>query len=62
MKQKLLNITDDQIKSILSDKAKENLRSLQFTQGEMQKLQASLAIYNTAAAAYSTALKNELDE
>ena len=46
----------------LSDKAKENLRSLQFTQGEMQKLQASLAIYNTAAAAYSTALKNELDE
>ena len=46
----------------LSDKAKENLRSLQFTQGEMQKLQASLAIYNTAASAYSTALKNELDE
>jgi len=45
----------------LSDKAKENLRSLQFTQGEMQKLQASLAIYNTAAAAYSAALKNELD-
>tara|TARA_Y100001968_G_scaffold333179_1_gene394553 strand:+ start:846 stop:1028 length:183 start_codon:yes stop_codon:yes gene_type:complete len=45
----------------LSQKAKENLVSLQFAQSELKKLQAEIAVYQTAAAAYSTALKNEIN-
>ena len=44
----------------LSKEAKEQLASLRFVQGEIQKTQAQLAVYNTAASAYSQALKNEL--
>jgi len=45
----------------LSDKAKEQVVSLQFVQSEIKKSQAQLAVYQTAAAAYSQALKNELE-
>tara|TARA_B100000965_G_C19147223_1_gene564369 strand:- start:117 stop:299 length:183 start_codon:yes stop_codon:yes gene_type:complete len=45
----------------LSQKAKENLVSLQFAQSEIKKLQAEIAVYQTAAAAYSTALKSEIN-
>ncbi len=44
----------------LSDKAKQQLASLQFVQNEVRRLNAQLAICKTAQAAYSTALKNEL--
>jgi len=49
--------TDD-----LSDKAKEQIVSLQFVQGEMKRLEAQMAVYRTAAAAYSSALKNEVSD
>ena len=45
----------------LSDKAKEQLGSLQFVQSEVNKLNAQLAVLKTAQAAYSSALKNEID-
>ena len=45
----------------LNDTAKENLGSLQFVQAEITRLQAQLAVYNTAANAYSIALKNQLE-
>ena len=45
----------------ISQKAKENLVSLQFAQTEIKKLQAEIAVYQTAAAAYSSALKNEIN-
>ena len=46
----------------LSDKAKEQLASLQFVQSEMQRLEAQLSVFKTAASAYSMALKNELGD
>ena len=46
----------------LSDKAKEQLASLQFVQNEMKKLEGQINVYRTASAAYSMALKNELNE
>ena len=46
----------------LSDKAKQQLASLQFVQNELNKINAQLAVYKTAQAAYSSALKNELPE
>tara|TARA_B100001250_G_scaffold385039_1_gene380437 strand:- start:565 stop:747 length:183 start_codon:yes stop_codon:yes gene_type:complete len=48
--------TDD-----MTQKAKENLVSLQFAQSEIKKLQAEIAVYQTAAAAYSSALKDEIN-
>ncbi len=44
-----------------SDNAKSQLASLQFAQAEINRLQALLAISKTAQVAYSTALKQELD-
>ena len=45
----------------LNSKAKEQLGSLQFAQNEIKRLEAQIAITKTAAAAYSNALKSELD-
>ena len=45
----------------LSDNAKEQLASLQFVQNEIKRLEALMAISKTASVAYSSALKNELD-
>ena len=42
--------------SELSDEAKAQLQSLQFTRVETQRLEAQLAIVKTAAAAYQRAL------
>ena len=44
----------------LSDKAKQQLASLQFVQNELRRLNGQLAICKTAEAAYSAGLKNEL--
>ena len=46
----------------LSDEAKSQLGSLQFVQGELKKLEGQMAVYRTAASAYSSALKNELED
>ncbi|NJD38484.1 MAG: hypothetical protein FIA89_09230 [Geobacter sp.] len=45
---------------LLSSTAKEQLASLQFVDAEIQKLQAQLAVYQTARVAYSNALKAAL--
>ena len=45
----------------LNTSAKEQLASLQFAQNEIKRLEAQTAITKTAAAAYSKALKDELD-
>ena len=45
----------------LSDTAKNNLVSLRFVQDELKRLNAQLAVYKTAEAAYSKALKQELE-
>jgi hypothetical protein len=45
----------------LNNSAKEQLASLQFAQSEIKRLEALTAITRTAAAAYSKALKDELD-
>ena len=46
----------------LSEPAKANLVSLQFVQAEINKLQSQLSVYNTAAAAYSSTLKKEIEK
>ena len=46
----------------LSDKAKEQVASLQFVQNEIKRTEANLAVMKTASVAYSTALKNELNK
>ena len=46
----------------LSDNAKEQLGSLQFVQNEIKRLNAQAAVYKTAAAAYTAALKNEIED
>ena len=46
----------------LSNTSKEQLASLQFAQNEIKRLEGQIAITKTAAAAYSTALKNELNQ
>ncbi len=53
--------TDYDIDS-LSDKAKEQVASLQFVQNEIKRTEANLAVMKTASVAYSTALKNELNK
>ncbi len=45
----------------LSDKAKEQLASIQFVQSELKKLEGQMNVYRTASAAYSMALKKELN-
>ncbi len=44
----------------LSADAKNQLASLQFAQSEIKKLEGHLAIFKTAAAAYSNSLKNAI--
>ncbi len=46
----------------LSDEAKQQLSSLQYVQGEIKRLNANLAVFKTASASYSMALKNEVDK
>ena len=46
----------------LSDESKQQLASLQFAQKEIQRLQGQLAVCQTAAATYSTALKQALED
>ena len=46
----------------LSETAKELLNSLKFAQTEIQRTQAKLALFNTAASLYSSKLKSELDQ
>ena len=45
----------------LSDKAKEQILSMQFVNAEIKRLESKLAVFRTAAAAYSLALKNEVE-
>ena len=45
----------------LSPAAQQQLGSLQFTQNEIKRAEAQMAVLKTAAAAYSKALKNELE-
>ena len=45
----------------LTEKAKEQVSSLQFAQQEMKRIEAQLAIYKTAVSAYSYALRNEIE-
>ena len=45
----------------LSQKAKENIASLQFVQEELKKLNAQIAVYQTASNAYTSVIKEELD-
>tara|TARA_X000001036_G_C20506719_1_gene736211 strand:+ start:465 stop:647 length:183 start_codon:yes stop_codon:yes gene_type:complete len=44
----------------LSEKAKANLVSLQFVQGELKRLDAQVAVYKTAEVGYVRELKSEL--
>jgi hypothetical protein len=44
----------------LSEKGQAQLRSLQFTEAQMQKLRHEVAVYETARAVYAAALKAEL--
>ena len=46
----------------LSDESKKQLSNLQFVQNELKKLNAQIAVFNTAASAYSNALKNSLND
>jgi hypothetical protein len=45
----------------LSDKAKAQLSSLQFVDGELARLQAKASVLQTARMAYSKALQDELN-
>ena len=45
----------------LSDNAKQQLASLQFVQAELRKLEGQIAVYKTAAATYTSALKQALE-
>jgi len=45
----------------LSDKAKGQLTSLQFIDGELARLQAKASVLQTARMAYSKVLQEELD-
>jgi len=46
----------------LSNQAKEQLASIQFVQGEIKKIEGQIAVYKTAEAAYTSALKSEIEE
>ena len=45
----------------LSDKAKAQLSSMQFVDGELARLQAKASVLQTARMAYSKALQEELN-
>ncbi len=58
----LITIDDKQYETDdLSNEAKEQLRSFQFVQSEINKLEGTIAIYKTASLAYSRALKQILE-
>ena len=44
----------------MSDEALANLKSIQFLDGELARLNAKIAVMNTARIAYSTALQQQL--
>lgn len=46
----------------LTDNGKAQLASLQFLEAQMKKIQAEIAVYQTARNAYATALKSELND
>ena len=46
----------------LNEEAKKQLASIQFVQGEINRLNALIAVSQTALAAYSTALKSAIEE
>ncbi|MDC3290796.1 DUF6447 family protein [bacterium] len=46
----------------LSDNGKAQLASLQFLEVQLQKLKSEIAVYQTAKAAYTAALKLALEE
>jgi hypothetical protein len=46
----------------LSDNGKAQLASLQFLEAQMNKLQNEIAVFQTAKAAYTVALKAELEK
>ena len=46
----------------LTDNGKAQLASLQFLEVQMRKIKAEIAVYQTARAAYTTALKAELEK
>ena len=45
----------------ISDTGKEQLASIKFVQNEIKTLESRVAVCKTALVAYTTALKNELD-
>lgn len=47
---------------ILSDEAKNQLTSIQFVDGELARINAQIAVYQTARMAYSKALNDELSK
>ena len=61
----MTNITIDNIDydlDTLSDEAKAQLTSLQFVDAELQRLNAKVAVYQTARTAYSKALSEALPQ
>ena len=46
----------------LTDKGKANLASLQFLEGQMNKMRNELAVYQTAQRTYVAALKAEIEQ
>ena len=46
----------------LTDKGKATLASLQFLEGQMNKMRSELAVYQTAQRTYVAALKTEIDQ
>jgi hypothetical protein len=57
----LITIDDQQYElDLLSSDAKGQLGSLQFVDAEIQRLQAQMAVYQTARVAYANALKDAL--
>ena len=44
----------------LSDKAKAQLLSLQFVQGELKRLEAQIAVFKTAEVGYLRELKDQI--
>tara|TARA_B100000700_G_scaffold181361_1_gene200069 strand:+ start:12370 stop:12555 length:186 start_codon:yes stop_codon:yes gene_type:complete len=45
----------------LSERAKQQLGSIQFVENEIKKFEAQINIYKTARASFTAALKQELD-
>ena len=62
MKMPKITIDDVEFNSEdLSDNGKAQLASLQFLDAQMKKLQAEIAVYQTARNSYVSLLKNELE-